>query len=171
MLTANGIAYSFSKFSKCKNSRGPSEKAAVCFARTSVQLPNHTWCTSLLLQWVSSKSRGSVFARPFAPFLILSRPQRGAKKKRYTGGYQKPPHPVPPTHSFSTFPANICTLIATLFLTHCFLSVETHSHASLSLLSSYRLRMPSKTCDVTVESCFCAIASSLCLLTLLCSFH
>lgn len=93
------------------------------------------------------------------------------KKKRYTGGYQKPPHPVPSTHPFSTFPANICTLIATLFLTHCFLSVETHSHASLSLLSSYRLRMPSKTCDVTVESCFCAIASSLCLLTLLCSFH
>lgn len=104
MLTANGIAYSFSKFSKCKNSRGPSEKAAVCFARTSVQLPNHTWCTSLLLQWVSSKSRGSVFARPFAPFLILSRPQRGAKKKRYTAGYQKPPHPVPSTHPFSTFP-------------------------------------------------------------------
>lgn len=80
MLTANGIAYSFSKFSKCKNARGPSEKAAVCFARTSVQLPNHTWCTSLLLQWVSSKSGGSVFAQPFAPFLMLSRPQRGAKK-------------------------------------------------------------------------------------------
>lgn len=39
------------------------------------------------------------------------------------------------------------------------LSIEPHSHASVSLLPSYRLRMPSKTCDITVESCFCAIAS------------